>query len=101
MLPPIDYSDELPEYYQYKLNKRNTNKFEAYKRFKAKFDGNNSKNSSTLTTTENGGGGEGPPSENRGEGGGEGGGDGADVQTRKLCARRADLIWPFDKLAGN
>ena len=54
MLPPIDYSGELPEYYQYKLNKRNTNKLEAYKRFKAKFD----ENKSTLTTTENGGGGE-------------------------------------------
>ena len=47
MLPPIDYSDELPEYYEYGLNKRNTNKNEAYKRFKAKFDENNSKKSST------------------------------------------------------
>ena len=72
MLPPIDYSGELPEYYEYGLNKRNTNKIEAYKRFKAKFDENNSKNSSTLTTTENGGGGEGPPPENRGGGGGDG-----------------------------
>ena len=67
MLPPIDYSDELPEYYEYGLNKRNTNKFEACKRFKDKFRENNSKNSSTLTTTENGGGGEGPPPENSGE----------------------------------
>ena len=48
MLPYIDYSGELPEYYEYGLYKKNTNKFKAYKRFKDKLRENNSKMAQLL-----------------------------------------------------